>query len=538
MHLSNLFGKSKEKNSYLICVNLCALLLCMVVALICCCNKYGFHEDEYYTYYSSNRTDGFWVEDGATISRDTILREFMVVPGEGFNFSLVKQVQSWDVHPPIYYFVIHFVSSITPGLFSMWQGLGINLVCFLICLILMKLLGDSIFKADSLMSTLVTVAWGFSAATLTSVVFIRMYMMLTLWILAVSLLHAKEYEKHQGVWFYIVLAILTFLGFMTHYYFFIWLFCLALFFNLRILLVDRKLKPILLYLATMIVSFGCSYLFYPAWPAQMFRGQRGAQATGNFVDISNTFSRLSFFAEIVNRIGFGGISFILIALLVCLLLAGLFLSNKAKENREQLRDSKLPLCLIFLGAGLGYFCIVSKTALMLGDSSIRYQTPILGVEYIALFAGIMILTELFAKNLMALKGIVFVLIICNGMSILGGNISFLYPEEKDHIELISQYPEATTVYAFNPDPSSVWCVWASTEELLVPSEVYFTSGDMTEAISDEDIAHMGDADQIILYVDDGVDKEALLNKIKSINSKISTTEPGFTHKFCEMYICK
>ena len=41
------------------------------------------------------------------------------------------------------------------------------------------------------------------------------------------------------------------------------------------------------------VAFVLAYLTYPACLGQMFRGQRGAQATENFFDLSNTFPESS-----------------------------------------------------------------------------------------------------------------------------------------------------------------------------------------------------------------------------------------------------
>ena len=80
--------------------------------------KSGFHEDEYYTYYSSNRSLGLYQPDREWQDRQTILDEFSVKKGEGFSYGLVKLVQSWDVHPPLYYWIFHTICSLTPGLFS------------------------------------------------------------------------------------------------------------------------------------------------------------------------------------------------------------------------------------------------------------------------------------------------------------------------------------------------------------------------------------------------------------------------------------
>ena len=71
----------------------------MAVAFYFCTLKQGFHEDEFYTYYSTARTNGFYVEDGKWMDRDTIRNEFVVLPGERFQYGLVKQVQSWLLYP-------------------------------------------------------------------------------------------------------------------------------------------------------------------------------------------------------------------------------------------------------------------------------------------------------------------------------------------------------------------------------------------------------------------------------------------------------
>lgn len=67
--------------------------------------KAGFHEDEMYTYYSSNKTAGLFVNDRQWMERDQLRNDFVVLEGEGFRYGVVKQMQSWDVHPPLYYYI-------------------------------------------------------------------------------------------------------------------------------------------------------------------------------------------------------------------------------------------------------------------------------------------------------------------------------------------------------------------------------------------------------------------------------------------------
>ena len=59
--------------------------LSLAVNLYYCFQKAGFHEDEYYTYFSSNRSIGLYQPDREWQDDLTILTEFTVKPGERFN---------------------------------------------------------------------------------------------------------------------------------------------------------------------------------------------------------------------------------------------------------------------------------------------------------------------------------------------------------------------------------------------------------------------------------------------------------------------
>ena len=84
------------------------LLMLQVIAAFCFCGqKTGYHYDEYYSYYSSNVSLGLgpWSQDWKT--GEDIFNEFAVLTGERFNFSKVAEMQSYDVHPPVYYLLLH-----------------------------------------------------------------------------------------------------------------------------------------------------------------------------------------------------------------------------------------------------------------------------------------------------------------------------------------------------------------------------------------------------------------------------------------------
>ena len=108
------------------------MFIALLVSIYYGAQKSGFHEDEYYTYFSTNRSLGLYQPDREWQDKQTILDELAVKEGEGFNYGLVKLVQSWDVHPPFYYFVFHTICSFVPGVFTKWTGIITNLIAFVI----------------------------------------------------------------------------------------------------------------------------------------------------------------------------------------------------------------------------------------------------------------------------------------------------------------------------------------------------------------------------------------------------------------------
>lgn len=430
---------SRKKTKYVACFMILWLLQ-MAAALWFCTQKQGFHEDEFYTYYSTARTNGFYVEDGKWMERDEYRNEFVVLPGERFQYGLVKQVQSWDVHPPMYYWVFHTAASLVPGVFSKWIGLSVNLIFHGINLILLTYLSYLAAGKDERLPLLVLFVYGFSPAAMSGVVFIRMYEMLTTFVLLCALLHVRAAlalqgdlrgEKSDGrernadaadvrrgcrlsVKTLLAMATVTYVGFLTQYYYFIFLFFLAVAFCIWMLWRDRKIRNCLRYGLFQGLAFVLAYLTYPAFPGQMFKGQRGAQATENFFNLSNTFERLRFFWDLMNRFVFGGLLGLMLLFLLAAAVARLVANVEPRRNGEaraveNVRNRQVVnvaaedvqggsparweasagaafYMLLFTAAG--YFLAVSKTALLLGDTSNRYQLPIYGIAVLLLFLGL------------------------------------------------------------------------------------------------------------------------------------------------------
>lgn len=567
----------KEKNR--IWQFMFVLLWCMqmLTAVYFCCQKQGFHEDEYYTYYSTARTYGLNIEDNAWMEHDTYFNEFTVLRGEQFQYGLVKQVQSWDVHPPVYYWVFHTISSFFPEKFSKWYGLALNLAAYGLSMFLLWILCLKVTGDNEKLSLLICLFYGFTPAVMSSVVFIRMYALLTVFVLLCAILHVGAlryydrgnndsygYSNTDSVKlsfgrFLFPLMLVTYFGFLTQYYYFIFLFFMAVAFCLYMLWKDRNLWNCIRYAISLAIAFVLAYLTYPAFPGQMFKGQRGAQATGNFFDLSNTLMRLEFFYQLLDEYVFGKmLALLLIVIIVLLLYANVkkkisILNKEDKNTKSDLGDiadyeSKLNkqnyFVLLFTAAG--YFFVVSKTALLLGETSIRYQVPIYGIVVLLILTSLDYLIKQ-CYRFSELKSIKFIngnlynwalavaaliAVVVNVSGFFAGRVVFLYPEDAERVVFAKEMAANKTPVVFIYDEAQSWCVWDAADELFEYDRVYFASQGSSESIIDPAITG---SSEMVVYLNNAVEPKAQLGRIMESSQGLSECELMYSEKYCDVY---
>ncbi|MCI6920304.1 MAG: hypothetical protein MR817_07370 [Lachnospiraceae bacterium] len=502
------------------------LLLCLqiIVLFYYGSRKAGYHEDELYSYYSSNKTAGLFVNDREWTIGESFRNELVVLPGEQFRYGVVKQMQSWDVHPPFYYYLLHTVCSLTPGIFSKWQGISVNLLGFVLSFILLAYaayltavypismqpeLSDSekqsYRKRGYVLAGTVCGMWGFGAAVISGVMFIRMYQWLTVFVLLCLCLHLHALVRKKESWsFYLLLAVTVFLGFLTQYYYIIFHFFLGAGFCLY-LLKEKKWKSLMAYVGTCAAAFGAALVYYPSALSHIFRGYRGTEAVGEFANASNTLERLQFFIGLFDKYMMGG-GLALWLLLICLIaMTNRFLQKRAKRSgREQKRERILTLpvgLLLFIAAG--YFFTVAKTALLLGETSNRYELPIYGVLVLLLVYSLyMVQKEIeqgnaeTAERIAALtasgnlsqeeirkryvpdkkitgKVAVLVVVLIAVLNLTGNKVFFLYPEEAKVQEFVHRNETTPVIVLYNE--ASETHIWWLLDELSEYENIYLAS---------------------------------------------------------------
>lgn len=273
--------------------------------------KEGYHIDEIFSYGLSNAYyDPFPYYD----NKDThfmnwhdveYFKEYVMVSKEHrFAYDSVYYNQSQDVHPPLYYMLLHTICSFFPETFSNWYALSINIVFSALNIILLYKIACFVFKGKKEWALLVCGAYGFSAGCVSNAVYLRMYVMFTFFVMLFSVLHVKIYETEKYKVYFPLVALTTIGGSLTQYYFYIFAFFISAFFCFY-LLTEKKWKELCAYVLAMFGGIGISILFYPSALNHIFQGYRGTQAVDNLVS-NNLAEKMSTYLTYVNLELLGG----------------------------------------------------------------------------------------------------------------------------------------------------------------------------------------------------------------------------------------
>lgn len=422
----------------------CCMILTAVHLLILAgygMHKEGYHEDEYYSYWSStgkvelNPRSAYDVRTGYEIQR-----QFMVREGERFAFSEVIQNQAEDVHPPLYYLALNVIMSLMPEHFYKWFGLGLNMLCSAatlagILFLLRSLDGRKQYPWAVLLAGIV---YAIAPSTVSNVMFIRMYAMSAMWTvwyacLIVRMIRQEECSRKRFALFPLAGAVLCFLAFLTHYFCLLVPFFLTLAYCIRALFRRKGILRMLIYGLSMCGAIGLAVWMYPVSLEHIFHGYRGEAAISTLVN--GSFREMcGLFLPVLNRNVYSGVMW-LAALLS--LSALLFLVIKKKGKR-----ACCCLAAVYFSC-IAAVCFLVKTSLFLGDSSCRYFYPVLAL-LLPLQAYLLcrVASDLpMGKSGGRILGAVLGLLIC--MPLLAGHLQqkilFLYPEDAEKKALAQEY---------------------------------------------------------------------------------------------------
>ncbi|MCI1858269.1 MAG: hypothetical protein LKI80_08930 [Sporolactobacillus sp.] len=539
------------------CTIICFILMLVTQLLIIVHfaeQKSGYDIDEIFSYGLANNNYGPTYNDIPQYynhwhSSEVYKNYVTVQKNERFQYGFVYHNQQLDVHPPLYYLLLHTVSSFFPNVFSKWIGLSLNFAGWVIMQILLYLISRNVFK-NYWLALLPCFFWGFSAAAISLTLFIRMYALLTCLTLLVTLIafHVISHKKISlGLSLTLFLTVLV--GFLTQYYFLIYLFFLS-FAIAFILLIKKRWMNLLKCATCVILSIASGLLIFPSAIHQILLNQRGQQTRANFFDISIFKQHLTQFNALTNSQLYGGflkplVVFLLFSILIWLI-THFFITRKVRFNREKqalsitttrLTQNEIVSSLnqriinffILLFTSIGYYLVVIKISpYQVG----RYVYPIFPQLALLTIYSLSLGIYVFCRNTRMVAGVLIILSIFTSLFGIGGK----------HIEIMNTYDKQITVapqyfkddcllVGLNKNVSKTNSIIL---QLLKYRRILPTSDRHLDHISQAVLKPKGLTSSVIIYVNKDVDTQIVINKVikaTSFNSMVKLPDTRFFHVY-------
>lgn len=315
------------------------LIICFIFSLLPSIyfsfQRDGLFCDELWTYGIANSTDYYALDplsapDYSRNKTGWVTGEYFsdylkVNSGETFSYDAVTRNAKVDSHPALYYYILHTVSSIFPDTFSKWFGLIPNLVIFVIILIYFNKLCLLVFSKP--WAYYIPMIWAISAAGINNIIFIRMYVLASLFTVMFTYYFWQFMCKNNfSLRNYFGLGTTIALGIISEFTIIPYFGAIAIMY-LNFLLIRKEFKKCQSLLLTAIIGFGLGNLLYPAFLVSLIGNLSGKQGYLDFGEkIKYQAKNTGIFMEHLNNMLFGGF-FSIICIFIIAILVGCFIKK-------------------------------------------------------------------------------------------------------------------------------------------------------------------------------------------------------------------
>jgi len=496
--------KSRRKE---IIVLILAIIIQSVIFIIMGINKTYIHMDEGYSLGLANY-DKVEIQDNSDFYNNWHNKEYyedyLAVQDKDIgSYSQVYENQKNDVHPPLYYLLLRIFMLLSINHFSMWPGIILNIIIYAFVTIFMYLITQKIFESKEK-----AIATAFSSsiimASLTTVIYIRMYALSTLNILITTFLHMKLIDKEEtDKKLLVLIGISALVGSLTHYYYLFYLAMLYIIFAFGYIK-KKKIKQFISYTITMVIAGSASLIIFPYSIKHMFFGYRGQGVIGKLTNISAFLNSIRLYLQKVDFYCFSKMSIMLIAII----LIGIVYRMLKRKNIKIEKNKYIKVMLL---PTIFYFIIVSIASPWI---ELRYIMPICGCIFVLVIYSIyktlgFIINEKERNIVMAL---ILILIIVMPIA-LKLESEALYLDKKDLIQDLSNELNVPTIYAFNSQNNRFLddiYLFSILNESYIAKDIEYNEENINQILENKDISR-----GIVLFINEGQNNDEILNTVKN-----------------------
>lgn len=382
------------------------------------------------------------VKDGQTYyPPQQIWNEYlMAAPDSRFRYDIVWRNQAEDVHPPLFYMLLHTVCSLFPGIFSIWFGMIINIVFACGTLFFVRKL-IFLLTQEKWVKLFGSLAFICSAGILFITTFVRMYTMAFFWTIALTYVLARRIGSRHCFKDYLLIFLCTVGGALTHYYCTIFAILLSMVYGC-LLLYEKRWKDTLVFCLTQIMSAAAAVLIFPAMLGHVFFGYRGVQAFDNMAKESllESIGKIVGFLDQADKALFGGfLIYIMCIAIVCLGVCG----YRKRHGMVFAIDPivfKRYLCCI--GVCVLFFLAISRVGISVNA---RYISPVYSVLFPVVVCGVSAGCKAVVKQQHVRSALFFLLLFFTIGSWRNQEWECFYRSAEPILEAAGQYPDVDCI---------------------------------------------------------------------------------------------
>ena len=488
--------ENKEKLKNIIVIVL-VILMCGIIFFYET-KKVGFHEDEGYSIASAvNPTNGLMEAyeagvDGPVWKTRDFVRDYVTLAPENiFNFWALYHNQAGDNHPPLFYTLVHFSTLLFGGQFTKYSAFVVNIIAFaLSCFVIRRIL--KVLNKDNL-TIPILIFYGLSMGTMSMVIFQRMYMLLTFFILLYFYysirIYLNKFELSKEL--LIKLGFTTVLGFLTQYYFAIYAF--LIFAIMAIGMIKKKMyKNAAKYLGFHAIYAVIGILLFVPCIYHLFFTDRGLKNLANSEYFEHLIDYVKHFAYAFSI----NDNMILICSVLLVFLAGIIYWFKKS-------DKKLVVLLTTVPSVIYFFLVVKLTSFQ----ELRYIMPVIPFVSLSVFFILDKLLQFKYKNIVIT--VIAIVLVVNGM--IFSKPKFLYEEYAQCLEIAEENKDKSFVYIYD----NFFNHMQSIPEMMIYEKtliVNVNNNDMQYLLNNSEL---NTEDSYILCIKSYMDNDAILNEITS-----------------------
>lgn len=434
--------------------------------------------DEMYTYGLANSSFQLNVEDYKNYTGNELLLDYAgVKDGHEFDIKNVIFNQSMDTHPPIYYMMVNFISSIHKNHFSIWHGLIINVIFLIILFFEMRQLFMFIID-DELSSTIFSITALFSYGFINCFVFTRMYVLLSA--ISMAFIILVQYKivslknnnlKLTDNMFLILFFVNCIIGILTQYHFVLIAGFFSVYFLINLFL-NKNYRLLIKTIIAGLSSIVLSVLLYPSMLKHIFANSGSLHSITNEQkkDILTTLYEM---ALTIKRAFFSDFLIIYILLLIILIIISVLIYLIKNKKNKLSNTEKTPTLnsnnnyltnyyfyFILLICFIYYYLIISFTTKL---TFARYFYNIYPIIAIVIISPIYVLLKNLNNKLKYISIIIFILL-CFGSRYkeqpfslnIGNNQYFDFLNQNKDVKTILLYRDTDLDGNANTAKTSVW----------------------------------------------------------------------------------